>query len=703
MSDYFETDEVLKGYDAGLMRRLIGYLRSHRLAVALSIAALVASTAAELSMPAIVRRATDENILPFHTALVYDRLDRETLAKLQPIDTSKLLDGLYFAAPGRLAGLSARERAALRSGGALLEPRFLIVNIEGRQDAREIVASHPALFRGGTSLVAIAEADLQKLPGKAVRTLRRPDAAGLVTAAWLFLAALAAVYAFTFAHINLQALLGQAVMREIRTRLFDHTLRLSLRFLDRNPIGRLVSRITNDVETINELFTEVMPRLVHDVFMMAGVMAALFLMSPRLGAVTLLTLPPAFVLTAVFRTRARAAYRAVRTAVSRINAFLSEHISGMRVVQLFVQEARTLGQFRERNGGLLAANLREMRVFAIFRPTVDLLATTSLAVVIYFGGRFLLADVVTLGVLIAFLNLIRMFYQPVMDLSEQYNVLQSAMAGSERVFGLLDTSDAIPEPERPAGLERARGAIEFDRVGFAYKEGEPVLRDLSFAVRPGETVAVVGYTGAGKTTIASLLTRMWDVQSGAIRLDGIDIRDLATGVLRRRVQAVLQDVFLFSGTILDNIRLGADIPMDRAERAVRLVRADSFVARLPLGMDTPLSERASNLSVGQRQLLSFARVLAHDPDVLILDEATGNIDTETERLIQEALRELLKGRTSLVIAHRLSTVRRADRILVLNKGRLAEQGTHEELIERGGLYSTLYRMQYLDADPAAVT
>jgi len=703
MSDAFEPEDILKGYDAGIMRRLIGYLRSHRVSVALSLLALVAATAGELLLPAIVRSATDEHILPYHTALVVERLDAGTRARLAPIDPRKVAGGLYFAASGRLASLSGREKEDLRRSGVLLEGRYVLIEIEGRPEARRVIERNPELFRGGGEIAAIADTDLRKLPREAVRTLRRPDMRGLAAAAGLFLAALVGVYALTFAQINLHAFLGQAVMKEIRTRLFDHTLRLSLRFLDRNPVGRLVSRITNDVETINELFTEVMPRLVHDVFMMAGVMIALFLMSARLGVVALLTLPPALLLTAIFRSRARGAFRAVRTAVSRINAFLSEHISGMRVVQLFVQEARSLEEFRERNNGLLKANLREMYVFAVFRPMVDLLAATSLAVVLYFGGRFLLAETVTLGVLIAFLSLIRMFYQPVMDLSEQYNVLQSAMAGAERVFQLLDTGDAIPQPARPAALERARGAIEFDRVSFAYKEQEPVLRELSFSVKPGETVAIVGTTGAGKTTIASLLTRMWDVQSGTIRLDGIDIRDLPTDVLRKRVQAVLQDVFLFSGTILDNIRLGDDIPIEQVERAVRLVRADTFIGRLPRGMDTPLHERASNLSVGQRQLLSFARVLAHGPDVLILDEATGNIDTETERLIQEALQELLKGRTSLVIAHRLSTIRRADRILVLHRGRVAEDGTHGELIERKGLYFNLYRMQYVDAASVPVS
>jgi ATP-binding cassette subfamily B protein len=433
------------------------------------------------------------------------------------------------------------------------------------------------------------------------------------------------VFIFTFLQVYLQAYVGQMIMKDARSQLFDHTLRLSLKFIDKNPIGRLVSRITNDVETINELFTTVLPALLSDFSMMIGVTIALFLLSPRLGAVMLLTLPPVFVVTVIFRTKARNAFRAVRQAVSRLNAFIAEHISGMRIVQLFVQEQRSHREFRERNESLLKSNLGEMFVFATFRPIVDLLASVSTAVIIFFGASFLLKDSISLGILIAFFNLIRMFYHPVMDLSEKYNILQSAMAGAERVFNLLDTEEKIEQPAATQNLSSVKGSIEFDKVTFWYKEGETVLKDLSFTVNPGETVAIVGYTGAGKTTITSLLTRLWDIQSGAIRLDGVDIRSLPTDALRRHVQSVLQDVFLFSDTIAENIRLGSDISDETIERVTKLVRADTFINDFPDGLNTKLHERGSNISMGQRQLLSFARVLAHDPDVLILDEATGNI------------------------------------------------------------------------------
>lgn len=698
MSSYFETEEVLKSYDSALMRRLLKYLRPYLAVFLLSLAALLLGTAAELALPVIVQRTVDRHILPYHRGLALAGLPEAMRARLGALDPALRLAGTQYLPASKLGALSAQEKNQLRDGGVLLAANYLVLRDYPRSDAaRRLVESQPSRFLTFAGTAVIAEEDFRALSPGEKRLLRVGDFRGLQSAAVLFLVVLAAVLLFTFAQTYLQAYVGQMIMKDLRTEAFDHTIGLSLRYIDSQPVGRLVNRITNDVETINELFTSVLPSLLRDFSMMAGVLVALSLLSPRLALVTLATLPPVLALTLLFRRQAREVFRRVRQAVSRLNGFLAEHLSGMRIVQLFVQERLSLGQFRESNDQLLRANLSEMYVFATFRPLVDLLSTTSLAVIVYFGGRFVLRDLVSLGTLIAFLNLIRMFYEPVMDLSEKYNILQSAMAGAERVFGLLDTDARIPEPAAPKALEAVRGRIEFDRVCFAYKEGEPVLRELSFTVQPGETVAIVGYTGAGKTTIISLLTRLWDIQSGAIRLDGIDIRDLATANLRRRVQSVLQDVFLFSGTIADNVRLGSSIPDPEVRRAVELVRADTFIDRLPGGLTARLAERGGNLSMGQRQLLSFARVLAHNPDVLILDEATGNVDTETEKLIQAALRTLLAGRTSLVIAHRLSTIRHADRILVLHQGELFEEGTHAELIARQGMYYNLYRMQFLDS------
>jgi ATP-binding cassette subfamily B protein len=395
--------------------------------------------------------------------------------------------------------------------------------------------------------------------------------------------------------------------------------------------------------------------------------------------------------------------------VSRVNAFLSEHISGVSVVQLFTQERRTEREFNERNDQLMRANLTEMYVFATFRPLADLFSSTSVAIVIYFSAGSLLTGLVSLGVVIAFINLIRQFYRQIMEISERFVVLQSAMAGSERVFEILDVDERIPDhgpyqvsddghrragdPEAPATVP-VEGRVEFDHVWFSYKEGEAVLKDVSFVVNPGETVALVGYTGAGKTTIANVLTRMWDIDAGQVRIDGVDIRELSLEGLRTIVQPIQQDVFLFRSTVAENIALGSDNAAAKAQQASETVQADGFVRRLPQGYESDLDEQAANISVGQRQLLSFARVLAHDPRIIILDEATSSIDTETERLIQHAMTRVLENRTSLVIAHRLSTIRHADRILVLSHGEIIEEGTHDELIAADGHYASLYQLQY---------
>jgi len=430
---------------------------------------------------------------------------------------------------------------------------------------------------------------------------------------------------------------------------------------------------------------------------MIGVSITLFLLSPRLAVASFLLVPLLAVLTLVYRKKARNAFRRLRRATAVLNGFLSEYLSGMKVVQLFAVEKKNLNAFERKNEELLDANLAEVRVFSTFRPLVDVLATATVGLIIYFGAQSHLENLVSLGVLIAFINLISKFFDPVRDLSEKYNILQSAMAGSERIFSLLDETAEIPDPAQPEATGDRSGKVQFDNVSFAYKPDEPVLNRLSFDVEPGETVAIVGATGAGKTTVTSLLTRFWDVDQGAIRLDGRDIRHLAKADLRQKVQSVLQDVFIFSGTVAENITLGEDIPFERVERAAKMVHADTFIDQLPQGYQTVLTERGANLSTGQRQLLSFARVLAHDPQVLVLDEATANIDTETELLVQKAVVKLMQGRTSIAIAHRLSTIKSADRIMVLHRGRLVEQGTHQELLARQGAYYNLYKMQYKEA------
>jgi ATP-binding cassette subfamily B protein len=502
------------------------------------------------------------------------------------------------------------------------------------------------------------------------------------------------VFALTFLQTWTSSLIAQKIMRDIRLELFETTLSQSSASLAKHPVGRIVTRLTGDVETINEFFTSVLTSFLKDFAIMIGVLITIFFISPQLAPVTLITVPPVIIVASFSRIRARDAFRKQRIASSKVNSYLSEHLGGIQVVQLFCREKRCSDEFAVRNNELLEANLGEIYVYATFRPLIDFLANLTIALIIAFGAHFALNAPLSAGVLIAFIALIQMFFSPVQDIAEKYTLLQSAMAGGERVFKFLDTKETIPDTGKQQILGKLRGHISFEQVRFAYKKDEEILKGLNFTVNPGEMIAVVGYTGAGKTTIINVLTRLWDIDSGKILLDGIDIRDIPLADVHRSVLPVLQDVFLFSGTVRDNIRLGTDMTDEEVERACKTVYAHDFIMRFPDGYDTTLAESAANISSGQRQLISFARVIAHNPSIVILDEATSSIDTETESLIQPAMKKALAGRTSVVIAHRLSTIKGADRIFVLSGGVLAEEGSHNELIAKNGLYAHLYMLQY---------
>jgi ATP-binding cassette subfamily B protein len=523
----------------------------------------------------------------------------------------------------------------------------------------------------------------------------RMDVGLLGLLAGLYLATLLFELVVEYGGAVLTAFVGQKVMYDLRMEIFGHLQRLSVTYFDRNPVGRLMTRVTSDVETLNELFSSGVVTIFGDVFTLVAIMAMMLVIDVELALVTFAVIPLVWLTAAIFRRRVRDAFRDIRYRLARLNAFLQERLSGMRVVQLFGREADSARRFGELNREHLGAHLRSITIYAIFFPVVEVLTAVAMALLLWYGGLRVLDETLTVGVLAAFIQYTRRFFQPLQDLSEKFNLLQSAMASSERVFGLLDEPVAVREPPRPATLPRpVRGEVRFEGVWFRYSPDGPwVLRDISFTASPGRTLALVGHTGAGKTTIVNLLLRFYDPERGRITVDGVDIRDLSTADLRAAIGFVQQDLFLFTGDILHNLTLGAPISREAARLAAARVGADRFIERLPSGYEHRLGERGRSLSVGERQLLSFARALALDPRILVLDEATSSVDAEAEAQIQRAIAELMAGRTSLVVAHRLSTILHADEILVLHHGEIRERGTHRELLAAGGLYERLYQLQ----------
>jgi ATP-binding cassette subfamily B multidrug efflux pump len=514
----------------------------------------------------------------------------------------------------------------------------------------------------------------------------------------LYMGSLVFAFLCEYAHTLLTTWLGQRVMYDLRVEVFAHLQRLSLRYFDRNPVGRLMTRVTNDVEQLNDAFSSGLVTIFGDVFTLVFILGMMLQLDWRLALVTFTVLPLVAVATVFFRGLIRKAYGDIRVRLARINAFTQEHVSGMRIVQVFGREERTLSRFKAVNADHLEANLRSITYYALFFPVIEVLTAVALALILWYGGGETIQGTMTVGVVAAFLQYTRRFFRPIQDLSEKYNILQGAMAASERIFALLDTEPEVRDDPHPRHLPTpGRGEIEFRDVWFRYGDDDLwVLKGVTFTARPGERVAIVGATGAGKSTIISLLMRFYETTRGEILFDGVPIRGVPVAELRGRISLVLQDVFLFSEDVASNIRLGnEEIPDERVRQAARRVGADRFVQRLPAGYAQPLGERGTSLSVGERQLVSFARALAFDPLVLVLDEATSSVDSELEAQIEEALGELMRGRTSLVIAHRLSTVQGADQILVLHHGEIRERGTHGELLRRGGLYARLHELQFV--------
>lgn len=577
---------------------------------------------------------------------------------------------------------------------------------DSRLMRRLLVYLRPYLFRIFIAFFLLIGASIIGLAGPWLVKVGIDDyiAAGRVDGLWfialLYLGILLAHFFVQYFQTYLLQEVAQNAMYDLRRDIFSHMQKLPVRYFDRNPIGRLVTRVVNDVETLNQMFAAGIVTIVGDILTLAGIIVVLLVMDLRLALLTYTVLPVMFGGMMLFKIKVRDAFRAIRSRIAAINAFMQEQITGMSVVQSFAQEGRTFGRFDHANRLHTDANLQAVLYYAIFWPATNLVLSAAIALILWFGGGEIIQGALTFGVLVAFVQYSERFFRPIADLSEKYNILQQAMASAERIFELLDEK---PEEEAElaemAPLGNVRGRIEFRNVWFAYNAEDWVLRDISFTVEPGEKVAIVGATGAGKSSLINVLTRFYPVARGEVLLDGADLRRLPLCRLRREIGVVQQDVFIFSGSIGENIGLGApEISEEDIREAARIVNAADFIERYPDGYDTVARERGNIFSVGQKQLLAFARALAYKPSILVMDEATANIDTETELLIQEGIRELTRDRTAIIIAHRLSTIRHVDKIIVLHKGQLVEQGTHAELIALGGIYHTLYELQYREQE-----
>jgi ATP-binding cassette, subfamily B, multidrug efflux pump len=627
-----QEEEVLgKAYDSRLMKRLLGYLRPYWVQVTIALTSIVLKSAADVAGPLLTLAAIDIYLAPFGAHKTSDLLAQKFLGKLHTFVS-------HTFSPDPLTGIG------------------------------QICALY----------------------------------AGLILFSFIL----------DFLQTYFMLWAGQTVMFDLRSQIFRHLQYMNISYFDRNPVGRLVTRTTTDVDALNEMFTSGVVAIFEDVFALSFIVGIMLLIDTRLALITFAVLPVIVWATTMFRRSVRESYRGTRTAIARINSYLQEHVTGMMVLQLFNREKKAYNRFVEINHRNMLAWKDAILAYALYYPIVEILSSVAIAFVIYFGGHQVLDHFVTgitIGTIAAFISYAQRFFRPIQDLSDKYNILQAAMASGERIFRLLDTEPEIISPNAPVKVD-GPGRIEFDHVWFAYREmpkdgkngsgasdGEMdwILKDVSFTVEPGENIAIVGHTGAGKTTIISLLMRFYDVQRGAIKIDGVDIKQMNLTELRRRISVVLQDPFLFTGTIGQNIRLGsAWITDEMIERAAQDVNVADFVHSLPNGYNESVQERGSTLSTGQKQLISFARALAHNPKILILDEATSSVDTETEMRVREALTKLVEGRTSLVIAHRLSTIQRADKIIVMHKGKVREMGSHQQLLAQRGIYYKLYQLQY---------
>lgn len=648
MNEFHDEDKLEKTYDGRLMVRLLSYTRPYLMIIITCIVLLGFIAATDLAQPYLFKIAIDDHL---NFSVKTYVLDEETAGFLDQYNAGDHITIL-------------------------------------RQDGQRYLLTH--------------QGERQLLEEEAASAFRQEDHQAVVQLAFLLTMILLAGLLMNILQVYLLNYTSNKIIMTIRHQLFSHLQGMSQSFFDRQPVGRLVTRVTNDTETLHEMYTSVLVNLFKDVFLLLGIVVIMVRLDLRLALVSFSLVPLVLIATWFFRSRVRQVYRDVRLHMASINTSLNENLSGMRTIHVFAQENQQLKRFDQINKAYLVANERENQMSSVFRPTVEMIGSMALALVLYFGGHQVLAGRIEFGVLFAFISYIRQFFQPINNLTEKYNILQSAMASSERIFQLMDKKPDIVDSPDALAVKSLTGEITFDHVWFAYKEEEWVLKDIVFHVKPGESVAFVGATGAGKTSLIHLIARFYDIQRGSIKLDGMDLRSLKQDNVRQQIGFVLQDVFLFSGTVAENIGLNQHgLTREQIQSIAKEVNAHTFIEKLPQGYDEQVMERGRNFSTGQQQLISFARTLAANPSILVLDEATAHIDAETEDLIQKAIPLLMEGRTTIAIAHRLSTIQHCDRIIVLQRGEIVETGTHQELLKKRGYYYRLYQLQVQSSEPTA--
>ncbi len=694
---YIEEGKLGKAYNFRLLRRLATYVFPYRTTVAKALLMTILIAAIDLSVPYLLKIALDRYILstwyPVHPESVSKAGIKGITTTYGHLLVSDRAKTALFISNRHMKTLDPVDLQAYRQQGVIGKTAFYRAEADALAAAGLKGKTIPSYELADGTVMVPFEA-MGGLSADQILTLRAGDVHMVAILGLLILALLFFSFGFGYAEYYLLEYTGQHIMQDIRLELFRRMQAQAVRFFDRHPVGRLVTRVTNDVENLNEMFKSVVITVFKDIFVLAGILAVLLYMNWKLALVCFTLVPIIFGLALLFSTLAREAFRELRTTVARINAFLQERLSGMGVIQLFVMEAHQGRAFEKINQDSYLAGMKQIRVFAVFMPLMEIASACAIGLLIWHGGGKVISEELTLGALVAFITYIQMFFRPIRDISEKYNIMQAAMASTERIFEFLDQHEEIPEPILPIQPVDRKGRLNFEDVTFGYQTGKPVVRNVSLDLEPGKTLAVVGATGAGKSTLVNLVERFYDPESGAVLLDGVDLKQLANEALRSRLGLVMQDVFIFSGKLKENISLGdSRINEDIIRDAARKANALPFIQRLPDGLDQELGEGGVNLSAGERQLISFARALARDPLLLILDEATSSVDPETERFIQEAISRITRKQTTLVVAHRLSTIREADRILVMHHGRIVEQGRHEDLMARQGIYYRLHRLQ----------